>query len=161
MCPVEHRNIPVADAALIKCLRLLRNPLCFLLCRIGKMADRSFPIRKRRNQFFFHPLPVLINQRIRCGQNLRRGTVILHHHDRLRPCKIPVEIQQIAHIGTSPRIDRLIRISHDEQIAVIAAQYLHQTVLQRIDILKFINHDIFQALLPFMSDFLILLENIK
>ena len=44
---------------------------------------------------------------------------------------------------------------------MIAAQHLHQLILQRVDILKLVDHDVFEPLLPLEPDVLVLLENVE
>ena len=44
---------------------------------------------------------------------------------------------------------------------MVAAQDLHQLVLRRVDILKFIDHDVFQPLLPLEPDILMRAEDIE
>jgi hypothetical protein len=53
------------------------------------------------------------------------------------------------------------RVAHNEQIFVIAAKRLHQPVLQLIDILKFVDHDIFEPFLPLEPYVFVGTENIK
>ena len=79
----------------------------------------------------------------------------------LRIRKRPVKVQQVPHIRAAPDVNRLIRISHYEQIAVVSAQNAHQLVLRLVDILKFVDHNIFQSTLPLDADLLILLKNVQ
>ena len=44
---------------------------------------------------------------------------------------------------------------------MVAAQHFHQLVLQLVNILKLIDHNIFQTLLPFQADILVLLKDIQ
>ena len=44
---------------------------------------------------------------------------------------------------------------------MISAEYPHQAVLWRIDILELINHNVLQPLLPFTADLLVLFKNIQ
>ena len=44
---------------------------------------------------------------------------------------------------------------------MILAKHLHQLILQVIYILEFIDHDICQALLPFLPDLLIFFKNME
>ena len=106
-------------------------------------------------------MAVFCDQRVRRRQNLRRGTVVFHHHDGLHVWKDLVKIQQILDVRAAPGVDRLVRVAHDEEVAVIAAQHLHQLILQRVDILKLVDHDVFEPLLPLEPDVLVLLENIE
>ena len=74
---------------------------------------------------------------------------------------MPVEVQQIFDIRAAPGVDRLVRIAHNEQVFMIGAQHFHQLILKRVDILEFVDHDIFQPLLPFQPDRLIPRKNIQ
>ena len=44
---------------------------------------------------------------------------------------------------------------------MILAQHLHQGILRRVDILKFVDHDVFQPLLPLEADILVHAENVE
>ena len=70
-----------------------------------------------------------------------------------------VKVQQESLVRAAPCIDCLIRITDNKEIIVIFTQHLHQFILRRIDILKLINHDIFQTLLPFQQNIRMCFEN--
>ena len=158
---VEDGHIPQRQAAIMQPLHLARHPLCLRLLRVGKVADDLLARGLRREQVLFDAVAVFCDQRVRRRQNLRRGTVVFHHHDGLHVWKDLVEIQQILDVRAAPGVDRLVRVAHDEEVAVIAAQHLHQLILQRVDILKLVDHDVFEPLLPLEPDVLVLLENIE
>ena len=158
---VKDGHIPQRHAAIMQPLHLARHPLRLRLLRVGKVADDLLARGLRREQVLFDAVAVFCDQRVRRRQNLRRGTVVFHHHDGLHVWKDLVEIQQILDVRAAPGVDRLVRVAHDEEVAVIAAQHLHQLVLQRVDILKFVDHDVFEPLLPLEPDVLVLLENIE
>ena len=44
---------------------------------------------------------------------------------------------------------------------MVALQHVHEPILQRIDILKLIDHDVFQTLLPLQLDILVHIEDIQ
>ena len=142
-------------------LHLAHHPMRLRLLRVGKVADDLLARGLRREQVLFDAVAVFCDQRVRRRQNLRRGTVVFHHHDGLHIWKNLVEIQQILDVRAAPGVDRLVRVAHDEEVAVIAAQHLHQLILQRVDILKLVDHDVFKPLLPLEPDVLVLLENIE
>ena len=158
---VKDGHIPQRHAAIMQPLHLARHPLCLRLLRVGKVADDLLARGLRREQVLFDAVAVFCDQRVRRRQNLRRGTVVFHHHDGLHVWKDLVEIQQILDVRAAPGVDRLVRVAHDEEVAVIAAQHLHQLILQRVDILKLVDHDVFEPLLPLEPDVLVLLENIE
>ena len=158
---VKDGHIPQRHAAIMQPLHLARHPLRLRLLRVGKVADDLLARGLRREQVLFDAVAVFCDQRVRRRQNLRRGTVVFHHHDGLHVWKDLVEIQQILDVRAAPGVDRLVRVAHDEEVAVIAAQHLHQLILQRVDILKLVDHDVFEPLLPLEPDVLVLLENIE
>ena len=59
-------------------------------------------------------------------------------------------------VGSPPGIDGLVRIPHHKEIAVKLAQGFHQLILNEVDILEFIDHNVFQPLLPLETDRLVL-----
>ena len=158
---VEDGHIPQRHAAIMQPLHLARHPLRLRLLRVGKVADDLLARWLRREQVLFDAVAVFCDQRVRRRQNLRCRTVVFHHHDGLHVWKDLVEIQQILDVRAAPGVDRLVRVAHDEEVAVIAAQHLHQLILQRVDILKLVDHDVFEPLLPLEPDVLVLLENIE
>ena len=158
---VKDGHIPQRHAAIMQPLHLARHPMRLRLLRVGKVADDLLARGLRREQVLFDAVAVFCDQRVRRRQNLRRGTVVFHHHDGLHVWKDLVEIQQILDVRAAPGVDRLVRVAHDEEVAVIAAQHLHQLILQRVDILKLVDHDVFEPLLPLEPDVLVLLENIE
>ena len=158
---VKNGHIPQRHAAIMQPLHLAHHPMRLRLLRVGKVADDLLARGLRREQVLFDAVAVFCDQRVRRRQNLRRGTVVFHHHDGLHVWKDLVEIQQILDVRAAPGVDRLVRVAHDEEVAVIAAQHLHQLILQRVDILKLVDHDVFEPLLPLEPDVLVLLENIE
>ena len=161
MRTVQHRNIPRIHTAIAEFLHLEGDPLRLLLGRGGVMAENTLAGRQLRDQILWNPGAVARDQGVCHCKNLRRRTVVFVHHDGPSPRKAPVKLQQVFHIGTTPGIDGLVRVADDKQIPVIGAEHFHQPVLQQIDILEFIDHDVFQSLLPLQSDVFILLKNIK
>ena len=72
-----------------------------------------------------------------------------------------IEFNKETDIGAAPCIDRLIRITDDKQIVMITADRIHQFILQRVNILEFVDHDVFQALLPFDSDLIMHFKDVQ
>ena len=72
-----------------------------------------------------------------------------------------VKVQEEADIRPAPGVNRLIRITHDEKILMIASQHTHQLVLERVDILKLVHHDVLETRLPLPADVFVLFKNIE
>ena len=59
-----------------------------------------------------------------------------------------VEVKQVLHVRAAPRVDRLVRIANDEQVAVMRDERLHELVLERVHVLELVDHHVLEALLP-------------
>ena len=57
-----------------------------------------------------------------------------------------------------PGVDRLVRVPHHKEVFVIAAEDLHQRILELVNVLELVDHDILQPLLPLQPDVRVLLE---
>ena len=161
MCPIEDCHGPVGAAFRMKPLHLVRDPGRFRFRIVRVVAEYLLPRRAHRRKVLFDAVPVCRNQTVANRRDFRSGTVILVHQDGFRAGKFPVKIQQIPDVRSTPGIDRLIRIPDNKQILMVSAQRFHQLILQKIDILKLINKNILQPLLPFLADFRALLKNIQ
>ena len=104
---------------------------------------------------------VFRDKRIRHRKHLGHRPMILEHHDGARAREALIEIEQQLHVRAAPCIDGLIRVADHEQVLVIALEHLHELVLQCIDILELVDHNVFQPLLPFEADFGEPLEDVE
>ena len=137
------------------------DPAGFLFAVGRVVAQNRRAARQHGQKVFFDAVRVFRNQTVAGGQNFRRGAVIFHHHDGLRRGIDLVKVQQVAHVGSAPCVDGLVGVADNEQIFVIVAQHLHQGVLRRVNVLKFVDHDVFQPLLPLEADILVRAENVE
>ncbi len=71
-----------------------------------------------------------------------------------------LEVQKIASRSPAPAVNRLVGVADDKEILMPATEDIHQTVLRLVDVLKFINHDVLQALLPFFADILMFRKDV-
>ena len=161
MRAIQDRRIAVGRAGRVQRLDLLCDPVCFLLAVRRVMAEDGRAAGQNREQVLFDAVLIFRDQAVAGGEDLRGRAVVFHHHNGLRRGIDLVKVQQIPHVRAAPRVDGLIRVADDEKILVIAAQDLHQLILRRVDILKFIDHDVFQPLLPFEPDVLMRAEDIE
>ena len=137
------------------------DPFCFRLLSVGKMADHRPPLWQHGNQFLFDAVCILFDQGIGHCQYLGSGTVIFHHEDGLRSGKTPVKVFQVGTVGSPPGVNGLVRVPYHEQVLMVGAQHFHQFVLEDVDILELVDHNIFQPLLPFQPDVFLLPEQIQ
>ena len=112
-------------------------------------------------RFFLMRSVFLLIRELAAVTDLRRRTVILHHQNGLYLRESLVKIKQIADICAAPCVDGLVRITDDEQILVVPHQHMHQLILECIDILELVDHNVFQAFLPLQPDLFLLLKDIE
>ena len=72
-----------------------------------------------------------------------------------------VELHEVLARCPAPCIDGLVGVADDEQVLVVACEHFHQAILQLIDILELINHDVFEPPLPFLTDVRMLAEDVE
>ena len=100
--PVQDRDIRPPHTFLLQRLDLLRNPVCLRFGVHSVMADDLRPFTKGRDKFLLDARFVLRDQRVRRRQDLRRGAVVLHHHDGLRAGVMQLKIQQELAVRAAP-----------------------------------------------------------
>ena len=100
--PVQDRDIRPPHTFFLQRLDLLRDPvrLCFGIHSV--MTDDLRSRGKRWNEFLLDARFVLRDQRVRRRQDLRRGAVVLHHHDGLRAGVMQLKIQQELAVRAAP-----------------------------------------------------------
>ena len=161
MRAVEHGHFAEGYSPVVHLVHLKGQPLRLGLGRVRVVAEDALAARQHGPQIFGDAVVVFADQGVRRREDLRRGAVVFHHKDGLRRRIVSVEIQQIFHVRAAPGVDGLIRVADDEEVFVVIAEHLHQLVLQLVDILKLVDHDVFEPLLPFETDVRILLEDIE
>ena len=106
------------------------------------------------------PQFIMGDQFIRSGQDLRDRSIVPVQDNRFRILIFFVKIKEQLHVGAAPGVDRLIRVSDNEEVSMQTGKRFCNAVLLCGDILEFIYHDIFAAVLPFVPDIRIMVENI-
>jgi hypothetical protein len=60
---------------------------------------------------------------------------------------VPLEIEDVPHIRSAPRVDRLVWISDDAQVAVVGGELLYEAVLDSVGVLVLVDEDVLEAAL--------------
>ncbi len=79
------------------------------------------------------------------------------HHRRAR--KIPLEPQDVVHLGPAPAIDRLVVIAHAAHVAMALRQQPQPQILRDIGVLILVHQDVFEPRVIVRQDIRILLED--
>ncbi len=152
MRPIQNSDVFVSDALSMQSNDALRDPCSFIFRRGCVVPHCWSACLTLGNKAFLHPNLILVDQRIRNGKDKRDASIIPQKHDGFHRWEDLIEIKQETAIGTSPGIDGLVGITHDEQIAVKCAKNLYQAEQLGIHVLVLVDHDVFETLLPFSTD---------
>ena len=74
-----------------------------------------------------------------------RRTVVLLEDDRAGAGEVPLEVQDVAQVGASPRIDRLIVVTHDAQVPARPGEQACQLELSAVGVLVLVDHEVMPA----------------
>ena len=74
---------------------------------------------------------------------------------------VMIEVEQVTHVRSTPGVDGLVGVAHDEQVAMMTRKDLHELVLQSVDILELVDHDVLQAFLPLELDVGVSVEQVQ
>ncbi len=152
MCPVEDRHVLILPAVLVEGADALRDPLRLVFRVRRHVAEDRGALRQFRDELLFDAADVLVDELVRRFQDGGCGAVVVHHVDGLHVRELGVELHEVPVVGTAPGVDGLVRVSDDEQVAVVARQHFHEQVLGLVDVLELVDHDVFEPLLPLAFD---------
>ena len=124
------------------------------------MEDHRFPLSIGGPESLVLPPLVIADHCIGRIQNMTGGTVILLQLNDFCPRKCTFKIQDIADVGTTELINRLVIIAYHAEVFIFSGQKLNQTKLRRVGILVLIHHDIAETLLIIFQHIRIRLEQI-
>ncbi len=139
----------------------VRDPVRLVGGALGMVAAHGASVGKRGHEVLLEAHAVLLDQRVRHGEDLRRGAVVLAQVDGRAGREALVEVKQEAHVGAAPGVDGLVGVADDEEVVVQALEDLHELVLGRVDVLELVDHDVLEAALPLEADVLARREHVQ
>jgi len=95
-----------------------------------------------RPQPLVFPIPILAdNSEHRIENHLNKSIILLKTHNTCLT-EVLLEVQNVTQIGTPPLINKLIRITHNNNVAMNFNKTANQQILQTIDILVLVHHHV-------------------
>ena len=85
-------------------------------------------------------------------QDAHRRPVVLLQRDDLERREFGRQPLQVVDVGAAPAVDRLIVVAHGGELGADAGQQFQELVLAGVGILVFVDQQVAQAVLPFLSD---------
>jgi len=112
-------------------------------------------------QHLFQPLAIFADERVRGSQDLRCRAIVGVEQKRLCPGVPAFKLEDKLHVGPAPGVDRLVGISHHEEVFVVARQDVRQLVLILVNVLELVHHHVLQPFLPLFAHLAALLERVE
>ena len=69
------------------------------------------------------------------------GAVVLFEGDLLGVVEVLLEAEYVADVSISPRVDRLVGVAHDAEVAVLSRELLGDLILGDVGVLELVDHD--------------------
>ena len=89
---------------------------------------------------------VVRDDRVRGGEDRARRAVVARERDHRRVGVVLLEVEDVADGRATERVDALIGVPHDHQVAVPRRKQLDEVVLRAVGVLIFVDHDVGEAL---------------
>ena len=105
------------------------------------VSDLCPALPRRPKILPFTPYVIRHHHRRRFQNVLRRAVVLLQTHN-FRFRKVALKFQNVANVGPTPRVDRLILVADGADVVPVARQQPHQLILRTIRILILIDQQI-------------------
>ena len=108
------------------------------------VADLGAALVRGPKIFSFAP-NVVCHHRRRRLEDVLRGAVVLFQANDFGLRKIFFELEDVANVGSAPRVDRLIFIANGADVVACAREHQHELVLRTVRVLIFVDQDVLKA----------------
>ena len=90
---------------------------------------------------------VVGDHRVGGREDARRRAVVLLELDHLGLRVVALELEDVADVGAAPRVDGLVVVAYDHQVAVTAREQVGDAVLRVVGVLVLVDADVAEPLL--------------
>ena len=172
---VEDCDVTGLHAVLIgKAINFAGDVACLGVLGFGDVTDNLRTRTGGGPQLLGSTVGVAFNDRVRRGENVLRGTVVLFQQNRVGVRVVLLKVRNIADIGAAEGVDGLIGVTHHGQLGrghsvrvgaavsrglrVGTDQFTHQLVLGVVGVLVLVHEDVAELAAVVVRDFGELLE---
>ena len=106
----------------------------------------------RSAQAFRHPFDVRRDESVRRDHHPGRTSVVRFEDDAPGVRVADRELENAPHVGQAPGVDRLVVVTHHEQVALRLRQQPDELHLGRVDVLELVHEHVVVARLPARAD---------
>ncbi len=105
-------------------------------------VEQRLAIARHRPQDLLLARPVVGDQAVGRGEDVAGRAVIALELDHPGAGKVFFEVEDIAGVGATPGIDRLVIVADHAEVSLGAGQMLQHAVLGLVGILVLVDHDV-------------------
>ncbi len=124
----------------------LAQPLRLLVLVSAGGEDRAPAVGPVRPELFVAPLGGLGDERVGCGQDRRRGAVVLRERGDVGAGEALLEVEDVAHRGRAEAVDGLGVVADAGDAGAVGPQQADDVGLERVGVLVFVDQDVVEAL---------------
>ena len=146
--PVEDRDVAVAEPLLVaQALDLARDEQRLLVLVVPTEGRHQLAGRRVGPELLGLSLGVVLDHGVRRGQDVAGRPVVLRHHEHGGVGVVALEVEHVLDRRAAPRIDALVGVADDADVAVAARERVHQLVLGPARVLVLVDQQVAEPLL--------------
>src|SRR6185369_8022649 len=144
---IENGDVPPRAAGVRPILDALDDELGLVAFVERRVQPDRIALRTTGPEVLAQAAAVVRDQRVRRVEDRRRRAIVLLQANELRTGEIAAELREVLHARTTPAVDRLIVVTHDERRALRTGHELHPAVLNGVRVLELIDEHVTEAVL--------------
>ena len=139
---VEHGDLAQRAVRHREALGLARDELALLLVVVGLVLGERLAVRALRPEGALDVAAVVFDDRAGGVEDRLRRAVVLLQQVGGRVGEVAQEVLRIARVRRPPRVDALVRVAHDADVAVALGELARERVLRRVRVLELVDEDV-------------------
>ena len=159
--PVQDRDVtPVEGLVVLQLLGRRRDEGGLVALVFGVIAHDPFARPDVGPQRLGLAFLVVVDDRIRRVEDRLRAAVVLVEHDRRHVGERLLELHDVAEVGPTESVDRLVRVADHADVLVPTGQLQDDLVLRLVRVLVFVDEDVAEALAVVLQDVAVIVEQL-
>ena len=122
-------------------LDLVDNELRLVVLVVALVHGDGDALAQVGEEVLFQALPVGSDDVLGGLEDRLGGAVVLFERDLLGVVEVLLETEDVADVSISPRVDGLVGVSYDAEVAVLSRELLGDLVLGDVGVLELVDHD--------------------
>ena len=123
-------------------LDLTDDELRLVVLVVALVDDDGDALAQLGEEVLLQPLPVGGDDLLGGLEDRLGGAIVLLEGDELGVVEVLLEAEDVADVGVAPRVDRLVGVTDDAEVAVFTRQLLGDLVLGDVGVLELVDHDV-------------------